>query len=151
VCVCDWNSTVLSWDLGVCFSQGLKFDFLWCQFWWVSPYIVKAKKKTLSLYSPPANGRWNWSPQISRSLGNDSPYLVVLCVESMTNIVGKVFKSSMESEWDQKILLTVLVLKGICSYMCTCHQSNTSTVAYKKTLHRLMHPRTEFMYLWRAL
>jgi len=25
----------LTWDFGICFSQSIRFDFTWCQFWWV--------------------------------------------------------------------------------------------------------------------
>jgi hypothetical protein len=30
----------LVWELGVCYSQGLKFDFVWCQFGWASLCIA---------------------------------------------------------------------------------------------------------------
>jgi hypothetical protein len=52
--------------LGVCFSQGFKFDYHRYQFRWTSPYRVK----TLALNrTPQATGWWDWSSRISRSLG----------------------------------------------------------------------------------
>jgi hypothetical protein len=47
---------VLAWDVGVCSSQGLRFDSPWCQFRWASPYKVK---KT----------GFKWAPQVGGGIG----------------------------------------------------------------------------------
>jgi hypothetical protein len=45
------NLVVLAWDLGVCFSQNLKFDSLWCQFQCAS--LSRVKEKLRLLTDPP--------------------------------------------------------------------------------------------------
>jgi len=54
----------LAWDLGVCSSQGLRIDSLWCQFWWAK----SIRSYALALNGAPTSGRWDWSPRISRFL-----------------------------------------------------------------------------------
>jgi len=68
---------VLAWDLGVCSSQGLRFDSPWWQLRWA-----------LTLNEAPASGRWDWTPRISRFLGRipslykthfKVPFLILSC------------------------------------------------------------------------